>query len=984
MRWYASVLGNGSAHDKAAAPLATDAPPHRSSSDVSIDYAIGRVIAMKNQKKFARMSTIEQNLLLWNVLNINYALGANISDLSMKYFDSDGHEFDGDHVLLKEGYSQIVRHMLNELKAKGDRFQLVLDCPVEKVEYARKSTTMPYPGNDNHRGKMVDISDTCCVTSRDEGKSFKFDFLVSTLPLGVLKESIRLDTASDSKGGVSFQPPLPFPKRDAIQNIGFGLLNKVYLQFPAAFWRVSAVLPNGQVLFGNASGVNPEHYMFYDMGKSLGSEYNSPAILMTLISGKEAVASEQLSDEDLVKQVLRTLRVLFSEESVPEPVVTKTTRWGTDEFSRGCYTFLPPGTTDQDFQILQSPINGNGDSLVLDGSETMRLFWAGEHTTSLHPSLAHGAMLSGIRAAKDVIATLQFRHLEGRSAIDKLIPLPIFRERNPNMPLQCSLCGLFGSTAREGSLLAFQRGSRQVLAHNNCAEHSPEVEVEDGIWKNVIKAVNRGKQIECTLCGQSGATVGCTHPNCFKSYHSSCGNETGWRFERDGKVFYCDMHRSKHTRDVGPSECDKVSLRFFRLRFPSASLICSLCGIEGDDKRAGNILIFQQRNQHILVHENCARFTTVVETLEENDDDDKFCNLLEAVSSSKHCARCKAQGATIACSEPTCASLFHFPCAEESGWNMDKDKKQFQCENHRGDGHHDAKLKTATSADCNVAPAVAGDAFGGRGTNLPTAAPNHNTSLAMLSAVASVNDGRPTFSNGTTTLDADATNNGTPSPALTTNVPGAPNGVTALSSAAASGVSVPDSAPADSSIFQHNLFCIGGTTVVNGNAKTSSSQSQPSNADINGLVIPPKESKIDAGSAAKGDGRGVSEDDDPSSDEESEVDVFLQPLAGDVRSSIDRETVAVTVRRASVFDTWNFSFALSEDSSLCIEVDKDGPEGLGNGDTVMSINCIKLGSAGAANLQEILSLMRDATSLEITVNRAKMKEGPQPDTKQED
>lgn len=84
MRWYASVLGPGATPGGASCALATDAPSHRSSSDVSIDHAIGRVIAKNNQKKFVKLSEIEQNLLRWNVLNINYALGANISDLSMK------------------------------------------------------------------------------------------------------------------------------------------------------------------------------------------------------------------------------------------------------------------------------------------------------------------------------------------------------------------------------------------------------------------------------------------------------------------------------------------------------------------------------------------------------------------------------------------------------------------------------------------------------------------------------------------------------------------------------------------------------------------------------------------------------------------------------------------------------------------------------------------------------------------------------------
>ena len=120
----------------------------------------------------------------------------------------------------------------------------------------------------------------------------------------------------------------------------------------------------------------------------------------------------------------------------------------------------------------------------------MRLFFAGEHTTALHPSMAHGAMLSGIRAAKEVVSTLTFKHSTEKD-IDRIIPEPLFRHKNPATPLQCSLCHKFGGQVREGRLVAFKRGARQVLVHNNCAESSPEVEVTDSQWKHVIKAVNR-------------------------------------------------------------------------------------------------------------------------------------------------------------------------------------------------------------------------------------------------------------------------------------------------------------------------------------------------------------------------------------------------------------------------------------------------------------------------------------------------------------
>lgn len=702
IRWYGSGLRREASgvSDADSTPPTSDAAPHRHSSDISIDHAVGVAVSKYNSSTFKAFGAEENALLLWNTRNIEYALGANVRDISMKFWDSDErHAFEGDHVMLQQGYSTVVHHLEKDLVRRGDKFRCILDFPVGKIEYARKSTTMPCADTSGLPSKkMIELSDTCCVTSRDKETMHKFDFVVSTLPLGVLKGSVQ--EKDDSR--VEFQPPLPFPKVDAIKNTGFGLLNKVYLQFPRAFWRLRTVFDDGQNIFGNATGYNTHHYMFFDVGQGLARKGQKPPILMTLISGIEAVNSELLGDEELVGQVCDTLRKIFSDSRVPDPISWKVTRWGSDPFSRGCYTFLPPGATDQDFQILQSPINGNGDSLTLEGSETMRLFWAGEHTTSLHPSMAHGAMLSGIRAAKEVISTINLNFNTG-SGFDKLIPLSIFRKRNPTAKLQCSLCHLVGSRVREGSLLAFQKGSRQVLVHNNCGESSPEVEVRDGQWKSIIKAVNRGKQINCCMCGRVGATIGCTHDNCFRSFHHSCAVDTGWRFERDGKVYFCDLHRDFENH--GPNECDRISLLFYRTKQPSAApaLRCTFCK-QGNDKSAGcgEMLAFQQRNTRLLVHDKCARYTNIMETTDDpgNAHEIDFQNLFEVLQQAKACVTCGAGGATIQCHSPSCTKHYHYRCAVHTGWDFSdtatsatNGRASFLCPSHREDGNKKPQAK---------------------------------------------------------------------------------------------------------------------------------------------------------------------------------------------------------------------------------------------------------------------------------------------------
>jgi monoamine oxidase len=67
--------------------------------------------------------------------------------------------------------------------------------------------------------------------------------------------------------------------------------------------------------------------------------------------------------------------------------------WGSDPFARGAYSYARPGQADQ--------------RAVLAASADQRLFFAGE-ACSLHDfSTAHGALLTGIAAAEQVIATRQ-------------------------------------------------------------------------------------------------------------------------------------------------------------------------------------------------------------------------------------------------------------------------------------------------------------------------------------------------------------------------------------------------------------------------------------------------------------------------------------------------------------------------------------------------------------------------------------------------
>ncbi|BDG74861.1 flavin monoamine oxidase family protein [Roseomonas fluvialis] len=195
------------------------------------------------------------------------------------------------------------------------------------------------------------------------------DRVVVTLPLGVLK-----------RGDVAFDPPLPAAHQGAIARIGNGLLNKIVLAFPRPFWPVETQYLRS--LSSTPDNVAPEII-------SLQPHLNVP-VLVALVGGSAAQRIEMLPDAAQVDLVMGALRRMFG-NGIPRPVDSRVTRWSRDIYARGAYSFLPVGASIEDHRALARPVAG-------------RIFLAGEAATAEAPSYAHGALLGGRRAAREIMA----------------------------------------------------------------------------------------------------------------------------------------------------------------------------------------------------------------------------------------------------------------------------------------------------------------------------------------------------------------------------------------------------------------------------------------------------------------------------------------------------------------------------------------------------------------------------------------------------
>lgn len=309
------------------------------------------------------LSSKERQILDWHFANLEFANATPLNNLSLKHWDQDDDfEFIGNHTTVKSGYSCVPIALTEGLDIR-------VNTAVKTINY--------FPG-----GVEVTAEN---LKSNNSQVTYKADLVLSTLTLGVLKVAISPESANQDNV-VKFQPPLPEWKQQAILRLGFGNLNKVVLCFDRIFWDQNNNL-FGHV--GSTTASRGELFLFWSISQS--------PVLLALVAGQSAAIMENVSDDVIVGRCIAVLKGIFGNTSVPQPKETVVTRWRTDPWARGSYSFVSVGSSGSDYDLLAAPvtpITANEDS-----KEMPRLFFAGEHTIRNYPATVHGALLSGVREA---------------------------------------------------------------------------------------------------------------------------------------------------------------------------------------------------------------------------------------------------------------------------------------------------------------------------------------------------------------------------------------------------------------------------------------------------------------------------------------------------------------------------------------------------------------------------------------------------------
>ncbi|NLU81961.1 FAD-dependent oxidoreductase [Rhodococcus sp. HNM0569] len=183
-------------------------------------------------------------------------------------------------------------------------------------------------------------------------------------------------------GAVTFEPALP-PRLARLQHeMYMGSVYKAMAVYREPFWR------------GRAEA---EHMLLDEPGAAVfdTSPPDGPGHLCILVGGKEARTLDAMTPTARKRALLERLGAALHSAAILDPVGWHEKSWQLDEYVGGGYLALPDATTAAGiFPLPSDPL-----------AET--LYWAGTETAGEHAGYIEGAIESGERVARQVVAGLR-------------------------------------------------------------------------------------------------------------------------------------------------------------------------------------------------------------------------------------------------------------------------------------------------------------------------------------------------------------------------------------------------------------------------------------------------------------------------------------------------------------------------------------------------------------------------------------------------
>jgi monoamine oxidase len=229
-------------------------------------------------------------------------------------------------------------------------------------------------------------------------KSYAVSKVLVTFPLGVLQS-----------GSIRFDPELPAEKQTALNKLAMGKVVRVTLCFRERFWaskdHVARTLLSAKEENKHSAGQDLSNLSFlFSRDNFFPTWWTQMPEPVPIITGWAPAHSAEsisgMSEGRIIDKALDTLSgLLHVEKSLVQSQLSSAYfhDWDSDPFSRGAYSYVKAG--------------GEGCQKALGAPIDNTLFFAGEATDITgHNGTVHGAIASGKRAAKEILAIRKQSH----------------------------------------------------------------------------------------------------------------------------------------------------------------------------------------------------------------------------------------------------------------------------------------------------------------------------------------------------------------------------------------------------------------------------------------------------------------------------------------------------------------------------------------------------------------------------------------------
>ncbi|XP_013594177.1 PREDICTED: probable polyamine oxidase 5 [Brassica oleracea var. oleracea] len=300
--------------------------------------------------------------------------------------ESEYQMFPGEEITIAKGYVSVIHHLASVLP----QGVIQLNRTVAKIEW--------------------ESCEECPVKLHFSDGSVVFaDHVIVTVSLGVLKAGIESDDEL-------FSPPLPEFKSDAIKRLGYGVVNKLFVEVSERNF------PSLQLVFDREDSDSKFVKIPWWMRRTatIAPIHSNSKVLLSWFAGKEALELEKLTDEEIIDGVLTTISCLtgkqvkngyvngYDDEVLRITKVLKS-KWGGDPLFRGSYSYVAVGSSGDDLDALAEPLpkinkkGGEGNCHDQTKVHELQVMFAGEATHRTHYSTTHGAYYSGLREANRLL-----------------------------------------------------------------------------------------------------------------------------------------------------------------------------------------------------------------------------------------------------------------------------------------------------------------------------------------------------------------------------------------------------------------------------------------------------------------------------------------------------------------------------------------------------------------------------------------------------